>query len=204
VCQDGQITLCEVLGYACAWIHGCHDDIAGVSRAAYIWRHGECYCWDDSRNNWFPSDCTAATNASVCCDPSNTQPSGSDGGDVAAPIDYAVATLSEIRPNRAKSVRGAEVISLSINPPDGASAAALEIALPSGWKVGRISDGGAWDSANGKVKWGPLMDGIARTVTVEVRRPPVTESKSGVRRSALYGLSGTVSFDGVNYPILVR
>jgi hypothetical protein len=53
-CQDGRIELCELIGYACAWKRGCNDDLAGVTRAAYIWKNGECYCWNQAQQNWFP------------------------------------------------------------------------------------------------------------------------------------------------------
>src|SRR4051812_30565994 len=35
---------------------------------------------------------------------------------------------------------------------------AIEDAPPAGWTVGAISHGGAFDSATGKVKWGPFTD----------------------------------------------
>jgi len=203
VCQDGRITLCEVLGYACAWIRGCHDDLSGVTRAAYIWRHGECYCWDDAAQNWFPSSCASDVSVNVCCDATGQPVSVVDGDDLIPLTNYAVATVTG-SVSTARSVREAARIEVAISAPQGASAVALELSLPSGWKVGRVSDNGAWDAAHGKVKWGPFMDDISRTVSVEVRGVTATSSKSRFSRATISGVSGVISFDGVNHPIIVK
>ena len=64
-CEDGKIELCEMSGYACAWKKGCNDDLAGMTRAAFIWKSGECYCWDTEEEAWLPTDCPAPE--SGCC-----------------------------------------------------------------------------------------------------------------------------------------
>jgi hypothetical protein len=30
-CADGQVSMCELVGYACAWMRGCNDDLAGMT-----------------------------------------------------------------------------------------------------------------------------------------------------------------------------
>lgn len=68
--------------------------------------------------------------------------------------------------------------------PDGAALAfAVEEAVPTGWTVSTISDGGEFDTVNGKVKWGPFLDAAARAVSYQVT-PPTTVGE-------------TVSFEGV-------
>jgi predicted esterase len=66
-CGDGRIQMCEMIGYACAWKDGCNDDLAGMTRAAFIWKAGECYCWDSSEQTWMPTTCPAPP--SGCCGP---------------------------------------------------------------------------------------------------------------------------------------
>ena len=39
-CKDSCVEMCEVGGYACAWKKDCNDDLAGMTRAAYIWKGG--------------------------------------------------------------------------------------------------------------------------------------------------------------------
>lgn len=56
-CEDGRVEACEMSGYACAWKRGCNDDLAGMTRSAYVWMRGECYCWDGVDENWYLTDC---------------------------------------------------------------------------------------------------------------------------------------------------
>lgn len=65
-CGDGRITMCELTSYACAWKVGCNDDMAGMTRAAYIWKNGECYCYSAADNTWHTTVCPPP--ASGCCD----------------------------------------------------------------------------------------------------------------------------------------
>jgi hypothetical protein len=206
-CRDGRITLCELIGYACAWLHGCNDDLAGVTRAAYIWLHGECYCWDDANVNWYPVRCPAPS--SGCCpDPGTTADALTSSKSRAVPTAGAVATagLVPIQEGRKPSVRELQ-IPINIEPPSGTSAVALEFGIPEGWDVVSMSGDGTWDEANRKVKWGPYFDDQALTLTLDVRRAPDT---SGVRlrslkgRATTSGFAGTVSFDGQNVEITVR
>ena len=173
-----------------------------MTRAAYIWRSGECYCWDDGQQKWMPTSCPAPD--SECC-PAGTP--GSSGGSAAVEVSTSVievpSTLSAVRD---KAVRAWNV-PVTIEAPSGTAAMALEVQVPAGWMVTTISDDGAWDAAHRKIKWGPFFDDLSRTMTFQVR--PAVESGGGKMRSLRgglrsIGLSGTVSFDGVNHAITVR
>jgi hypothetical protein len=197
-CDDGRITLCEVIGYACSWIRGCNDDLSGMTRAAFVWRSGECYCWDDAQQKWSPTSCPAPE--SGCCPASN-------GSGTAANVSITTMDVpSTISVLRNKFVH-AWNIPVTVEPPSGTSAVALDVQLPAGWVVMSISDDGAWDDVHRKIKWGPFFDDLTRTVTFQVR--PAVESGGGKTRTLrggprLKGVSGTVSFDGVNHAIEVR
>ncbi len=201
-CDDGRIALCEVIGYACSWLHGCNDDLSGMTRAAFLWRSGECYCWNDGDQKWSPTACPAPQ--SGCC--ASTSP-GPGGGDAATQsFDSSMIIPAMTQPPRNRTVR-AWTVPVSIEPPDGTSAVALEVRVPRPWLVESISDGGAWDEVHRKIKWGPYFDDLPRTVTFQVR--PASALEGGKARSLRgglrsRGLSGTVSFDGVNHTINVR
>jgi hypothetical protein len=141
---------------------------------------------------------------SGCC-PAGTP--GSSGGSAAVEVSVSVidvpSTLSAVRD---KAVH-AWNIPVTIEAPSGTTAAALEVQVPAGWVVTTISNDGAWDAAHRKIKWGPFFDDLSRTVMFQVR--PAIESGGGKTRTLrggvrLTGLSGTVSFDGVNHAITVR
>ena len=200
VCGDGQISLCEVIGYACAWLRGCNDDLSGVTRAAYVWRNGECYCWSDAEQNWIPADCSAP--GSGCCAPTSGLLTGPPSGGAAS---VGTATV-RVTPNG--GTRGGPAkswsVAVAISPQSGISAVAAEMTAPKGWRVANISDGGAWDDMNRKVKWGPFFDGASRTVSFDlVGSAKVPSEKPGQlsRVDRLHGLTGRVSFDGINLPI---
>ncbi len=201
-CENGQVTLCEVIGYACSWMRGCNDDLSGMTRAAFVWRSGECYCWDDGRKKWMATSCPAPD--SGCC-PSSTP--SSSGGSAAVEVSVRVIDVpSTLGAVRDKAVH-AWNIPVTIEAPSGTTAAALEVQVPAGWVVTTMSDDGAWDAAHRKIKWGPFFDDLSRTVMFQVR--PAVESDGGKPRTLRgglrsIGLSGTVSFDGVNHAIAVR
>ena len=56
-CEDWRIERCEAIAYAAAWKQGDHDDMAAAMRSLYLWLDGECYCWDESEDNWVPDSC---------------------------------------------------------------------------------------------------------------------------------------------------
>ena len=202
-CQNGHVSLCEVIGYACAWLTGCNDNLGGMTRAAFIWRNGECYCWDEGERNWFPSDCTQR-DTTCCSTPNDTPSSGGIAG--LGVVDTAGSVQIMLGHNRQIAKTGEFVIPIVIDAPAGTTAVALEVVVGSEWLVSQISDGGKWDSLNGKVKWGPYFDQQSRTVSFTVRRAQGgTIKPSRVRRLAgPTEFFGTVSFDGVNQSITAR
>ncbi len=197
-CQDGRVSLCEVIGYACAWLRGCNDDLAGVTRAAFIWRNGECYCRDNTAGNWYPTTCDAPD--SGCC--SVSTPNGGVAGGV---VDSGRA-ITSLRAVRAPAQRkGAEfTIPIEIKAPFGTSASALEVVLPEGWNLLTITDGGRWDETHRKIKWGPFFDNQNRTVAFSARVGIRRMGRMDRSKTAPVVLSGTVSFDGVNQSITVE
>ena len=72
-------------------------------------------------------------------------------------------------------------VTLRTTPPTGALAYGVEEQPPTGWMVETISDSGAYDSVNRKVKW-TFLESIARTLTYQVTPPPTA--------------SGTQTFQG--------
>ena len=203
-CTNGHLTMCEMTSYACAWRQGCNDDLAGVTRAAFIWQNGECYCWDEGEQNWFPVDCKPA--GSGCC--LGSDPEAVVGGTGAARIAVSTATAARTRSLRdGRQPRVLELtLPVTIEAPAGTTAVGLEVQVPSGWKVADISDDGEWDGLNRKVKWGPFMTDLSRRVTFTVRGSDKLPSASGrlTGQARLDGFSGTVSFDGANQPITVE
>ncbi len=191
-CRDGRISLCELIGYACAWKVGCNDDLAGVTRAAYIWRHGECYCWDESEQNWFPAPCPPP-NSGLC---DATTPASS-------PAESAGGAAAFVR---ASDSRTSLLVSIRILAPAD-SATALEFAVPTGWKATRITDHGRWDGVHRKVKWGPFTENVARPVSFELERDTdraMARRLRPDRKELLNSLSGRVSIDGEVHPVTIR
>ena len=197
-CRDGRITLCELIGYACAWKTGCNDDIGGMARAAYVWRHGECYCWDETEGSWFPTACPPP--ASGLCDAAGN----SEGGDKTKGDGPPELVLSAKRRPSGRAPAGLSTeIAVPIIAPEGTRVMAIEIHIPRGWDVVGTSDGGQWDSLNRKIKWGPFFEQFSRTVSFQLMRATMTNvgPKRTVRPNVFYG---QVTFDGRVHPITVR
>jgi|CXWL01.1.fsa_nt_gi hypothetical protein len=198
ICGDASIHMCEVVGYACSWLHGCHDDLAGMTRAAYIWRTGECYCWDESAGNWFPTDCSTSP-ANGCC------PVGNRADDTQGTIPSA-ALLVSLANNRGSAPNSARKVLIDLDVPATAFAVALEVNVPSGWKVTNITDGGVWDAGTHKVKWGVFFDDLSRSVGFTAYGP----TKGATTRNGLSSIApsgrwtGLVSVDGINYRITAK
>jgi hypothetical protein len=81
---------------------------------------------------------------------------------------------------------GIVTVQIDVQPDAGTEAYCLEDQLPSNVAGRSISDGGSFDSHNGKVKWGPFLDAQPRTVSYQL---VASESTTG-------DLVGGVSFDG--------
>ena len=195
-CQDGSVSLCEVIAYGCAWVRGCNDDIAAVTRAAFIWRNGECYCWDDASLSFLATACGAGN---TCC----------PTGGAAAVLEESSIALGSAQARVTRSgLRGGSrdwQVAIDVVPAVGTSAAAVELIVPLGWTVVAVGEDGAFDPENGKIKWGPYFGDAVRTLTAAVHpaagriEGKVRLTKDAVRR----GLRGTVSFDGVNSPVTI-
>ncbi len=194
-CEDGSVSLCEVIAYGCAWVRGCNDDISAVTRAAYVWRNGECYCWDDAVQNFIPTTC----GGSSCCPVASS----------AAAVNYSPAigeAWASIRRDgsRAGGSRGWQV-SIHVAPVIGTSAMAAELTLPDNWKVLAVGEDGGFDRENDKIKWGPFFGDAARTLTATIR-PGMkrdTPKADPTMEAKVRSLSGTVSFDGLNTLITI-
>ncbi len=85
-------------------------------------------------------------------------------------------------------------VMLYAHPQPGVRAFAVEDHPPTGWIVSAISDGGMFDPATGKVKFGPFFDGIWRTLSYEVSPVP------GATNAQCF--TGSGSADGVDSPIM--
>jgi hypothetical protein len=96
-------------------------------------------------------------------------------------------------------------VKLEAAPPAGTLAYAAEDSPPPGWPVTEVSDEGAFDPINGKVKFGPFTDDLARTLTYTVT-PPL--DAVGPRKFAGTACLGTVTSqiggDGVVQPAVQR
>ncbi len=196
ICGDSRIHMCEIVGYACAWLHGCNDDLAGMTRAAYIWLNGECYCWDDAENNWDPTDCMTQA-ADGCCD---------SPGRIADPGDATVTAALNFTSVERGVPSSARRVWVELEVGTTASAVALEVDVPKGWRVTNITDGGVWDAGSRKVKWGVFFDDFSWTVGFVAYGPTKgTTVRNGLSSTLPDGRwSGTVSVDGVNHRITVK
>jgi hypothetical protein len=199
-CNDGKASLCETIAYACAWKNGCNDDLAGMTRSAYIWRSGECYCWEYWDGDWYPSTCLGATE--LHC--------GSNAGGGVAAADSGSIHSGDAALLVEQPGDGSANLTLRIKPHMGVSAVAAEVPLPRGWEVVAIGEGGQLDALHRKIKFGPFLDGSARTPSVTMRRSDgegqarnlaVDKHELLSRSAALKSWAGTVSFDGNNQPV---
>lgn len=63
------------------------------------------------------------------------------------------------------------VVTLNVSPVPGVLTYAVEETVPTGWTVSGLSDGGAFDARNQKLKWGPFLDRNLRPLTYTVTPP---------------------------------
>ncbi len=75
-------------------------------------------------------------------------------------------------------------VTLAATPIDTGVVYAVEEGVPEGWTIGSISQGGVWDVASRKVKWGPFFDASATPRTLTYQATPPAD------------LFGTVTFAG--------
>ncbi len=85
------------------------------------------------------------------------------------------------------------IVSNTVSVAANVAVYAVEDKTPAGWTVGQISDGGAFDASQSKVKWGPFFDNVPRVLTYTITAPLTAEGATG--------FGGQASFDGVSLPI---
>jgi parallel beta-helix repeat protein len=85
-------------------------------------------------------------------------------------------------------------VRILIHPESPVSVYAVEDTPPSGWTpdINSINEGGTWDQARGKVKWGTFPDSNTRVLTYELAVPTGTVG--------CHAFSGVFSFDGFSQP----
>jgi len=76
-----------------------------------------------------------------------------------------------------------------VTPSSDVTVYAVEDQPPADWTVANISVGGAYDAANGKVKWGLFFDHNVRVLTYQVTPP--SNAQGAV------AFAGLASFDGM-------
>jgi hypothetical protein len=83
---------------------------------------------------------------------------------------------------------------VSVTPPAGAAAYAVEEKPPRGWAVSNLSHEGSYDPDTGVIRWGVFYDGSTRALSYTLTPPPSV--------IAVGGFDGELSFDGqlVNVP----
>jgi hypothetical protein len=184
-CEDHRVESCEVSGYSCAWKKDCNDDLSGMTRAAYVWKSGECYCWDDAQQNWFPTPCPAPD--SGCCS-DVTQPSllaSTTEGTALRQLD--IQTSARSLPGCYTPGVGFEV-TIYIDTGPGLLAMALEDRPPTGWTVGSMSDNCEWSPVHRKVKCGPFFGPFPNIIRYTVTPPEEACGESC--------FTGAISFNG--------
>lgn len=176
------IVVDELTAYAAAWKGGATNWPAGptpipltyVTRAGFIWKHGEAYKFDGSKA------------APLCWVP--TQPA-------TAPLAADGAVAASERSGEGLVHPGASMdIQIKITPPTATTAYAVEEHIPTGWAVTNISNDGKLEA--GVIRWGIFLDNTARTLTYTVTPPT-----NGI---AIGRLEGKVSFDGETREITGR
>jgi hypothetical protein len=170
--KNFSIDVAELTAYIAAWKRGDDIPLSYVTRAGFIWKHGEAYQFDGTQQPPF------------CWVP--LQPPG-DVSIAANVVETERVGSGETQPGVSGSFE------IRITPPAGTSAYAVEEKIPAGWTVANINNDGSFDSATGIIRWGMFFDAAARTFTYTLTPPP---SVTCVGR-----LGGRVSFDGKVYDI---
>lgn len=173
---DKRIVLLEVTAYAAAWKKGGDSTtipISFVTRAAFLWKHGETYTYDPSQGApplcWIP----------------------------ALPIPELAALAAEpagcVRTTPGGAIPGESfTIQIEAEPPPGTSGFAVEETVPFGWTVADVSGGGQFDPAAGIIRWGLFLDDEPRTLSYTLIPPD--------SRASVAAFEGRISFDGAVQP----
>lgn len=190
-----------------------------VTRATFLWEQGEWYKQDINPTTgsataplWWikaspPSSPAPAAEESTeegiakGLDGTNAVPevalsTESRGGRVRPAGDPAVVPLvvSATLPERFEAGKAA-VVRFRAEVFSGMRTYAVEDRPPEGWKVVSVGDGGTYDAATKKVKWGPYFDRMTREMSYTVV-PDVVESTQR--------FEGQGSYDGLLVPVKGR
>lgn len=186
--KDKSISADEVTAYAAAWKVGTGwgEDpspipLSYVTRAGQIWKQGEAYVFDPAKGA--PPACWAPATAR----------SGAVAGLAAA--NGGRGTVERKAPVIWKPGRTGEV-TLTVTPPVGTSATAVEELVPAGWSVTSVGAGGRYDGNSGRLRWGIVYGAKAFEVTYELAPPRDAASTVELR--------GWASFDGSQIAITGR
>lgn len=180
--QDHAITADELTAYAAAWKNGTPwtNDLSAipvsfVTRAGLIWRQGEKYVFDLTKGAppecWSPAGAAPASGRTLA----GLRPAGDHGK-----VDRDAASLW--KPGKAGEV------TVTIVPPAGTSAWAVEEIIPVGWRIAAVSDGGVFDAETRRLRWGLFFGDATRRL--QYTAVPPSEAACTAR------FEGTVSFDG--------
>ena len=153
-------------------------------RAAYLWKTGELYAHNPSANCplcWYSSFSVVSSTITP-----NLQP-----GRKTEPFKVQASLGSAVRSMPLSYVPERPVsIYLAVYPTTSVVAFGVEEAIPPGWVVQSADNGGTWDPAGKKVRWGPFF-GYSQKVLSYVVMPPFSDS-------GIQTFSGFVSFDGIS------
>lgn len=200
-CEDGRVVMSEVIGYGCQWKSGCNDNQTAVTRATFLWNNGECYCRNEAVQEWFPLPCPPDPGPLTpqCCPAAGSvasalTPTSSETIAVARIVSADKKGSGKPRAPRERVQQRrirqrALMMSITIDAPPWASVVVLSYHVPKGWEVRDISDAGQWDAIHRKVKWGPFLNDLSRTVTFRVR--------ALVSNAPMDDFFGMVSIDGI-------
>jgi len=170
--RDSAIMITEFAAYGAAWAHGTTwptgpnpVPITYVTNAGMIWQQGELYHYDNAQDPPYVPGATRTRSSALA-------------GSIRA---SASASTRTYRPGR--SLR----MAVSVQP-KRVSSWALEERVPSGWKVARVSNGGAVDARSNVIRWGPYNGSTPRVL--------IYECVPGQRTYGTQRFIGTVSADG--------
>ncbi len=177
--KDFVISMDELTAYGAAWKKGTAWSIEPnpipldyVIRAATLWKKGGKYKIDFTAGT-YPACWLTVSKRSARTD--------RDGE------SSAVRHLPEVY----KAGEAFEV-SVSVTPASGVDAYGIEDQIPLGWTASGMNEGGSFDAAAFKVKFGPFITDQAKTLTYQVT--PLADAKGA------YTFAGTASFDGTDSP----
>ncbi len=173
--KDFLISMDEMTAYGAAWKKGTPWSIAPnpipvdyVIRAATLWKKGGKYKID------FTAGAYPLCWVSVSKRSARTSRDGESSAVRHLPDFYQADQAFEV--------------SVEVTPASGVEAYGIEDQIPLGWTASGMNEGGSFDAAAFKVKFGPFITDQAKTLTYQVT--PLADAKGA------YTFDGTASFDG--------